>query len=1100
MSFGSTTISTSEQRIGALTIQSSAYGLPIPLFWGKARITGNMIWYGDFRAIAHTTKQSSGGKGGGGVTTQNTTYTYTTAFMLGLCEGEVSAIDTVWSGKEKTTFATLGAVLLPGSMSQSAWGHLTSKHPAEALTYPGIAIAAHSAFDLGGSASLPNLSFEANGPRQFGSGIVDARPDEILTDLASHPIAGAGFPAARFDLAAYRTYTQAAGLFLSPYITQQQPASQHIEELLQATNSAPVWSEGKLKIVPYADEEVTGNGVTFTPSVAPVYDLTDDDFLPDRGQPPITITRKPAADAYNHCQVEYRNRANDYNIEIAEDKDLGSISTFGLRTADPVRLHAIRERDIASTIVGLILRRQLYIRNEYRFSLGWRHCLLEPMDVVTITSASAPGLTLFPVRIREIEEDENGRLSVLAEEFPFGIATPALIPSQPGSGYSVDYNVAPGNAAAPVVFEAPLSLAGQPEIWLATSGGSTWGGCEVWVSLDNATYKQVGTIYGPARHGTLTASLPSAPDPDTTNAVAVDLSVSAGQLNGGTDDDRDMYQTLCYVDGELVSFRNATLTGVSQYSLSSLRRGAYGSPIGTHAAGGQFARLDQAIFRYAYDADMLGKAVYIKLRSFNSYGGAYQDLSAISAHTYAIVGAPVGTVSGFALAQPWVGPTLSVRWDAYPGASHYKVEVWAGAVLRRTVDNIAGTGYEYTIEDSTADGGPYRAVELRLFARTATGQSTTAAILTPSNPQFGAGDITGLSVVGSVGQINIQADVPAALDYAGTMIWAGDTPGFPLNGSTLIYDGPTPFFVYPVAGGTTTRIRVAHYDTFGRDSLSASTELSATSILAGGVPTVSVPPAGTYLGDDVVYYGAGGSPDFKLYRWNGSTYIRAADGGDLLAASVTADKITAANLAAISANLGTITAGNITLDNSGFVRGGSTGYLTGAGFWMGYHSGAYKFHVGDPSGQFIAWTGSTLSIGGDIIATGNIKAGGITTSLAIASGTTHLVDTEGDIKTLLTASITLDAVGNLITELVIHLSLSNDGSPGNSATIDVKIDGATIGSKTVTAPAVVDFTISKINSGLASGSHSLTVISTGVVGYLMTVSASINGYLLGVYR
>lgn len=1100
MSFGSTTISTSEQRIGALTIQSSAYGLPIPLLWGQARITGNMIWYGDFKAIAHTTKQSSGGKGGG-VTTQNTTYTYTTAFMLGLCEGEVSAIGTVWSSKEKTTFAALGLVLLPGSMSQSAWGHLTSKHPTEALTYPGLAIAAHSAFDLGGSASLPNLSFEAAGPRQFGGGIVDARPDEILTDLAAHAIYGAGFPAARLDLAAYRTYTQAAGLFLSPYITQQQPASQHIEELLRATNSAAVWSEGALKIVPYADEAVTGNGATFTPAVTPIYDLTDDDFLTESpGQPPITINRKPAADAYNHCQVEFRDRANDYNIDLDGDKDSASISLYGLRTADPVRLHAICERSIAKTVAGLIMRRGLYIRNEYRFFLGWRHCLLEPMDVVTLTSASAPGLSLFPVRILEIEEDDSGRLSVLAEEFPFGIATPALIPSQPGSGYSVDYNVAPGNAAAPVVFEAPLALSGQPEIWLATSGGSTWGGCEVWVSLDNATYKQVGTIYGPARHGILTATLPAAADPDTSNAVAVDLSVSAGQLNGGTDDDRDLYQTLCYVDGELVSFRNATLTGVNQYSLSSLRRGAYGSPIGTHAAGGQFARLDQAVFRYAYDADMLGKTVYIKLRSFNSYGGAYQDLSAISAHTYAIVGAPVGTVSGFVLAQPWVGPTLSVKWDAYPGATHYKIEVWAGAALKRTVDNIAATAFEYAIEDSAADGGPYRAVELRLFARTATGQSTNAAILTPSNPQFGAGDITGLSVVGSVGQINIQADVPAALDYAGTMIWAGDTPGFPLNGSTLIYDGPTPFFVYPVAGGTTKRIRVAHYDTFGRDSLSASTELSATSILAGGVPTVSVQPAGAYLGDDVVYYGAGSTPDFKLYRWNGSTYIRAADGGDLLAASVTADKVTAANLAAISANLGTITAGNITLDISGFIRGGSTGYLTGAGFWMGYHSGAYKFHVGDPTGQFIAWTGSTLSIGGDIIATGNIKAGGITTTLIVNTGTfSHNVDVEGASKTLFSAAITMDVLGNILVNLVIDYLVNDDGSPQN-ATLQVRLDGTPIGGQTVQAPTSGAFTVAIALAGVSAGAHTLTLVSTGTAGYSMFTQASMSGYLLGVYR
>lgn len=1100
MSFGSTTISTSEQRIGALTIQSSAYGLPIPLFWGQTRITGNMIWYGDFKAIAHTTKQSSGGKGGG-VTTQNTTYTYTTAFMLGLSEGEVSAVGTVWSSKEKTTFAALGMVLLPGSMSQAAWGHLTSKHPAEALAYPGLAIAAHSAFDLGGSASLPNLSFEVSGPRQFGGGIVDARPDEILADLLSDPIYGAGFPSGRLDLAAYRTYTQAAGLFLSPYITQQQPASQHIEELLQATNSAAVWSEGKLKIVPHADDTISGNGATYVPAVAPIYDLTDDDFLTESpGQPPITINRRPTSDAYNEQQVEFRDRANDYNIDLDGDKDSASISLYGLRTADPVRLHAICERSIAKTVAGLIMRRGLYIRNEYRFFLGWRHCLLEPMDVVTLTSASAPGLALFPVRILEIEEDETGRLSVLAEEFPFGVATPALIPSQPGSGYSVDYNVAPGNAAAPVVFEPPLALSGQPEIWLATSGGSTWGGCEVWVSLDNATYKQVGTIYGPARHGILTATLPAAADPDTSNAVAVDLSVSAGQLNGGTDDDRDLYQTLCYVDGELVSFRNATLTGVSQYSLSSLRRGAYGSPIGTHAAGGQFARLDQAVFRYAYDADMLGKTVYIKLRSFNSYGGAYQDLSAISAHTYAIVGAPVGTVSGFALAQPWVGPTLSVKWDAYPGAAHYKIEVWAGASLKRTVDNIAATAFEYAIEDSAADGGPYRAVELRLFARTATGQSTNAAILTPSNPQFGAGDITGLSVVGSVGQINIQADVPAALDYAGTMIWAGDTPGFPLNGSTLIYDGPTPFFVYPVTGGVTKRIRVAHYDTFGRDSLSASTELSATSILAGGVPTVSVQPAGTYLGDDVVYYGAGSTPDFKLYRWDGSTYIRAADGGDLLAASVTADKVYTASLAAISANLGTITAGNITLDISGFVRGGSTGYLTGAGFWMGYHSGAYKFHVGDPTGQFIAWTGSTLSIGGDIIATGNIKAGGITTTLIVNTGTfSHNIDIEGTSKTLFSAAITMDVLGNILVNLVIDYLVNDDGSPQN-ATLQVRLDGTPIGGQTVQAPTSGAFTVAIALAGVSAGAHTLTLVSTGTAGYSMFTQASMSGYLLGVYR
>jgi len=962
MSFGSQTISTTEPKIGALSIQNSAFGLPITLFWGKTRMTANLIWYGDFTATAHTETTSSGGKGGG-VESSNTSYTYSAAFMFALGEGVASSVDRVWSSKEKTTMAALGLTLLTGTLPQAVWGHLTTNHPTEALSYPGIAIVAHSAFNLGGSASLPNLSFEVNGPRQFGGGIVDARPDEIVTDLLPSAIYGAGFPAGRLSLPVYRTYTQAAGLFLSPLLNNQQPAAQHLEDLLQATNSAVLWSEGLLKILPYGDTTITGNGITYTPAITPQYDLTDDDFFPPLGSPPISIRRKPQADAYNQVQVEYRNRANEYNIAIAEAKDLGSISSHGLRTKEPIRLHSICTASVADQIVNTILQRTLYIRNEYEFRLCWRHCLLEPMDICTLTHAPL-GLLQFQVRIKEIEEDTDGMLRVIAEEFPFGTATPALIQTQQPSGYSVDFNIAPGNANAPVIFEPPMSLSGRPEVWLATSGGSSWGGAEVWVSLDNATYKQVGTIYGSARHGTLTATLPAAADPDISSTLAVDLTVSGGSLLGGTVDDRDLFNTLAYADGELVSFRVATLTAASKYNLTDLRRGVYGTPIASHAIGSKFARLDQAMFRFPYTPDYVGKTTYVKLRSFNIYGAAPQELSAITPTTYAIVGAPLGTVAGLALAQPWTGTTLSIKWNPYAGATSYKVEVWVAGLLKRTVSNLADPAFEYKLEENLADGGPYRAIELRVFAKHATGQSTTAAILTASNPQVAVP--AGLSVVGSIGQINLQATTPTDVDYAGTIIWAGNATGFLRNDAAKVYDGPTPVFSHIVTGGSTKFYRMAHYDKLGKDSLNESTEFSATSILAGGVPTVTTQPAAVYLGADVVYYGGGATPDFKLYRWNGTAYIRAADGGDLLAASVTSDKITVASLSAMSANMGSLLSGNITLDASGYIRGGSTGYLTGSGFWMGYQSGAYKFHIGDPTGDRIAWTGTSLDIKGTL--------------------------------------------------------------------------------------------------------------------------------------
>lgn len=987
---GKTSIHTSEPMALGIRVQTSAYGLPIPIVYGRNRVSGNVIWYGDFTAIPHTTTTSSGGKGGS-VESSNTTYSYTVGLQLALCEGPITAVNNHWSNKNyKTGLGPFSQFL--GTYPQSPWSHLTVNHPGEAIGYQGTAHVDCATLDLGGSPSLPNHTFDVTGalPYAVGSGLYDADPKVIIQDFLTNSHYGAGFPAAKLgDHSAYSDYCVATGLLLSPVYNTQKAANEAITALARLTNAGVYFSEGLLKITPYGDTSITGNGVTYTPNVTPVYDLTDDDFLTSGDEPPVRMTRTPQADAYNQVLVEFVNRDKQYNVEIAEAKDQVGIDVYGLRPMETVTAHEIADAAVARRVAQILLQRSQYIRNTYEFTLSWRYCLLEPTDYVTLTD-SGLGLVDHPVRILTVEEDENGKLTMTAEDAPAGVSSDAAYPSETGGGATINYNVSPGNANAPVIFEPPLALSGTPQLWLATSGGADWGGAEVWVSLDDATYKRVGTLYGGARHGALTAALPVGSDPDVANTLAVDLTISAGQLLSGTLDDRDLYNTLCYAGGELVSYQTASLTSAFHYDLTSLRRGVYGTAIDSHVIGAEFARLDEAIFRYAYSEDYLGQLLYIKLRSFNKYGGAIEDLSGLTPVTYTIVGGQVGVVTGFALAQPWIGTTVSVKWDAYRGASHYKMEVYAGAVLRRTVNNITDTAFDYTIEDSRADGGPYRALELRVYAMTSTGQSTAAAILTPSNPQFTAADITGLSIVGAPGQINIQADRPASDDYAGTIIWAGDAAGFTLDAAHVIYDGPTPFYVYPIAGGTTKHIRLAHYDIFGQDSLDPSTDATATSILAGGVPTVDTQPAGTYLGTsplyDVVYYGAGATPDFKLYRWNGSAYVTWVDGSDLLASSVTAGKITTIDLAAISANLGTITAGNITLDSSGFIKGGATGYLTGAGFWQGYHSGAYKWHVGNPAGEFMAWTGTALTVQSSQFT----LSGGVATfsgSLSAASGT-----------------------------------------------------------------------------------------------------------------
>lgn len=89
--------------------------------------------------------------------------------------------------------------------------------------------------------------------------------------------------------------------------------------------------------------------------------------------------------------------------------------------------------------------------------------------------------------------------------------------------------------------------------------------------------------------------------------------------------------------------------------------------------------------------------------------------------------------------------------------------------------------------------------------------------------------------------------------------------------------------------------------------------------------------------------------------------------GNIAASTITSGKMNVSQLSAISADLGAITAGTITMNTSGYIRGGQTAYNTGTGFFLGYSSTAYKFSIGNPSGDNLTWDGTTLTIAGNFV-------------------------------------------------------------------------------------------------------------------------------------
>ncbi|MGH6834928.1 MAG: phage tail protein [Methylocella sp.] len=473
-----------------LQIQTSSNAVPIALLYGVNRLAPNAIWTGGFYAIPQY--QKGGGKGGGHGQLQG--YTYYTSFLLGLCEGPINGYDVTFLNQQWLwgLYGTGLEQATGGATPQAPWGYLQAFFPGQALGYNGLAYVGAFNFNLGSSPNLPQFSFVLSGITGVNNSIwagnvvngADSDPALIIQDFLTNAQYGVLFPAASIDAttllgasgdSSYQTYCRASYLALSPVLTNQEAANSILARWLQLTNTAAVWSGGKLKFIPYGDTPVTGptsiGNVTFNPNVTPIYNLTDDDFIHEDGKDPLEVVRSDPYASFNRQRLQINHRGNFYNATPIEAWDQNAIELYGLRMASDITASEICDPLVGQISAQLILQRGLSIRNTYNFKLSFEYCLLEPMDLVTVTDLGL-GLSNVAIRIVAIEEDDAGLLSVTAEEFPGGTATAVQYPVQPNSPNSTNQAVVPARVNTPVIYEPPAVLTGGvAKIWAGASGG-----------------------------------------------------------------------------------------------------------------------------------------------------------------------------------------------------------------------------------------------------------------------------------------------------------------------------------------------------------------------------------------------------------------------------------------------------------------------------------------------------------------------------------------------------------------------------------------------------------------------------------------------------
>lgn len=607
--------------IGDFQINSAAYGEVVPEVLGTTRLSGNIIYYDDFTPHEHKTTTRTG-KGGGSKHTE-ITYTYTVACAIGLCEGPIQGIGKVWRDKEIYDYPNekIELTAYKGDYGQTPWPYVLSKHPEKALPYSGLAYMA-GVVDLGERGSLPQFNFEIKGKLlETGDG-VDVNPADYIV----HVLKSIGIDDVNIDgLEHYREYCKAADILIStPPDSRSSKAQTVINDIAEITNSLVFWSTDRLKIVPLADKPIG----TWSPYNQIQYSLTADDLIPSSDGQLVVYKRKDSSESYNQATVEFINRANSYEKETVAFEIVADVQKNGLKPASKKSAHYLYTKARAQYYAEQLAMKRLYAKNQYTFQLDWAFCRLEPGDLVTLTDELC-GLNNQIVVITSVSETADGQLEITAEGKPPGTYAPAKYNVHENERPFVDYNQEAPSVNDVAIFQTVGDVGGN-QIFVGVNAPSGWGGCSVWVSDTGENYRRIGSVTQQARMGRTKNTFDK-------SANVCDVVLNQGVLKTATHIDAERANTLCWINGEALSYETVETHPDNWYTLKGLVRGQYGTNAINHNANERFVRVDEALFRYPYRKEDINKTVYIKFTSLNLFGSNEQGLDEVQEYTYKIV-------------------------------------------------------------------------------------------------------------------------------------------------------------------------------------------------------------------------------------------------------------------------------------------------------------------------------------------------------------------------------------------------------------------------------------------------------------------------------
>jgi Putative phage tail protein len=547
-------------RLKELDVQTSSYGSFIPAIFGAMRVAGTVIWASD---LIESTSKSSNGKGR--PATQN--YSYSVNMAVALSSRPLQSIGRIWADgnllrgaagdfKTQAEFRFYSGHdnqnVDPLLASAEVTDHIPAHRGIAYVVFEGLQLA-----DFGNR--IPSLTFE----------VFERTAPVTIDDIAAHLSNG--------------LITGNSGTQIIGYAATGSNARSAISPVLDAMPVNLETRGDSLRLIGYSQNSQPIH-------IAQIVQATGSKKLPLAAHQMRSADKVPARYA-----LRYYEHLRDYQTGIQTSNHLDG-GVYEQMVELPAALDTVSAKLLSET--------QLAQLHRQRFSWSG-HVAVGAVPFAT-GDWIMPSDDTIPVRIVEVEV-QRGYAKITGVQAIGSRIMPAIT-ATPGR-HLPDLDIPVGTTSL-IAMDLPsmtTAIAETPIVALAVAGSSPgWRGAAL-SQITGSQVREIGQASSPAVFGSAANILPPHPAQlfDTSSALDIDL------LHAGMELPLAPVNGLCWIEGEIIRYKNATALSSTGFRLSGLERGLFNTAdrIQGHNIGDRFVLLDSERLQLIdFDSRVIGQS------------------------------------------------------------------------------------------------------------------------------------------------------------------------------------------------------------------------------------------------------------------------------------------------------------------------------------------------------------------------------------------------------------------------------------------------------------------------------------------------------------